>query len=245
MSNNSDVLVLIPNFNHAKYLVDSIESALKQTYACDILVVDDGSTDNSEEVIKSFGNKIQSIFKENRGPGHTRNTGVRWALSHNYKYIQLLDADDGMYPDKVELLRAVLEENYNKSDLYPVGISYDDYMHLYNLRNDIQILAVEFKRSATPELLWQNNLIHCNCMVHSDVFKNTQLAPNVYFDETMRVAQDYDFWLRATQKYIAWHYPEALSFVREGENNTAAPIQGKIRESCMITLRNRNAGAYA
>lgn len=241
----SDVLVLIPNYNHGKYLVDSIESALTQTYNCDILVVDDGSTDNSEEVIKSFGDKIQSIFKENRGPGHTRNTGVRWALTHKYKYIQLLDADDGMYPNKVELLRAVLEENYNSNDKEPIGIVYDDYYHMYDLQKDVPIYAIEFKRSSTPELLWQNNLIHCNTMVHTDVFKNTQLAHGVYFDESMRVAQDYDFWLRATQKYIAWHYPEALSFVREGLNNSAAPIQGQIREICMKALRNRNAGAYA
>lgn len=240
----SDVLVLIPNFNHAKYLADSIESALSQTERCDILVVDDGSTDNSQEVIKSYGDKVKFIFKDNRGPGHTRNTGVRWALSNNYKYIQLLDADDGMYPEKVEILRKILHENYNKNDKETVGIVYDDYFHMYDIKDDVKIHAIEFKRSATPELLWQNNLIHCNCMVHSDVFRNTQLASGVYFDEAMRVAQDYDFWLRATQRYVAWHHPEALSFVREGPNNSASPIQGDIRKMCMQALRNRNAGAY-
>jgi hypothetical protein len=150
-----------------------------------------------------------------------------------------------MYPEKVQILRNILHENYNKNgDIFPVGILYDDYDHLYGDLPNGEISVIEFKRSSTPELLWQNNLIHCNCMVHSDVFKNTQLSDGTYFDELMRVAQDYDFWLRATQKYIAWHHPEVLSFVREGTNNSAAPIQGKIREMCMQALRNRNAGAY-
>lgn len=241
----SDVLVLIPNYNHSKYIVDAIDSALSQTYKCDILVVDDGSTDDSVERVKSYGDKVNLITKENRGPGHTRNIGVQWALDRKtYKYIQLLDADDGMYPAKVETLRNILETNYNKNDVFAVAICYDDYDHLYDGLPNGQIRVAEFKRSATPELMWQNNLIQCNALVMTEVFNNTKLSNGVFYDENMRVAQDYDFWLRATTKYIAWHHPEILSFVREGANNSATPIQGEIRQKCMQALKNRNAMAY-
>lgn len=233
----SDTIVVIPNFNHAKYLSEAIDSALNQTYKCDIVVVDDGSTDNSKEVIAQYGEMIFSILKDNRGPGHTRNIGINFALSKKYDYIQLLDADDFMYSTKVEKLRKILDEHKE------VGVVYDDYnLLLHSLQNDVT--AREYKRSCTPETLWADNLIHCNSLVRASVFKNCQLVEGVYFDETMRVAQDYDFWLRATTKFIAWHHPECLSIVREGINNSAAPIQGDIRKQCMDKLRLRNSGAY-
>lgn len=234
----SDTLVLIPNYNHGPYLRESITSALDQTYECDVLVVDDGSTDRSIDIISEFGDAISFICKENKGPGHTRNVGINWALEKGYKYIQLLDADDKMMVSKVAILKEIL-------DRYPeVGIVYDDYYHLYSSPLFGEINAIEYKRSATPETLWTNNLIHCNSLVKTEVFTECQLGPQVYFDEQMRVAQDYDFWLRATQKYIAWHHPEALSFVREGVNNSAGKIHGEIREDCMNKLRQRNIGEY-
>jgi hypothetical protein len=142
-----------------------------------------------------------------------------------------------MLPNKVEKLKQILDEHRE------VGVVYDDYnILLCDLQTKIE--AREYKRSCTPETLWADNLIHCNCLVRSTVFKSCQLLEGVYFDEQMRVAQDYDFWLRATTKFIAWHYPEALSIVREGANNSAAPIQGKIRKDCMDKLRLRNSGAY-
>ncbi len=233
----SDTIVVIPNYNHGKYVGEAIESALNQTYKCDIVVVDDGSEDNSKEVIESFGQMVYSIFKPNAGPGSTRNVGVNFALSNGYKYIQLLDADDLMLPTKVEKLTKIL-------NLYKeVGVVYDDYCHLYSYLSST-IEAAEYKRSCTPETLWADNLIHCNSLVRAEVFTACQLVEGIYFDEVMRVAQDYDFWLRATTKFIAWHHPEILSFVREGENNSATPIQGQIRKDCMDKLRLRNSGAY-
>lgn len=227
----SKVLVLIPNYNHGPYVSEAIESALNQTYKCDVLVVDDGSTDNSKNVINKY--PVNKIFKENRGPGHTRNTGINWALKNGYEYIQLLDADDFMCNNKVEVLLPIF-------DLFKeIGIVYDDYFHLYRSGTSKPFSTVEFKLTATHDRMWAHNLIHCNSLVKSEVFENTRLRDGVYFDENLRVAQDYDFWLRAIQSYVAWHHPEPLSYVREGANNSAGNSSRDIRIACMQALRNR------
>ncbi|EAW35721.1 glycosyltransferase [Lyngbya sp. PCC 8106] len=94
------VSVLINNYNYGHFLNDAIDSALNQTYSnIEVIVVDDGSTDNSREVIASYGDKIVSIFQENRGQGSAFNSG--WKASQG-EMICFLDSDDTFYSEKVE-----------------------------------------------------------------------------------------------------------------------------------------------
>src|SRR5574338_1728080 len=86
------VSIIIPNYNHARYLGDAIESVLNQT--CEdheIIVVDDGSTDDSREVIRQFDGRVVAIFQENQGLSAARNTGIHAARG---ALISVLDADD-------------------------------------------------------------------------------------------------------------------------------------------------------
>ncbi|MEI6614258.1 MAG: glycosyltransferase family A protein, partial [Chrysiogenales bacterium] len=88
--NNSTVSVIIPTYNRAHFIAESIESILSQTYKdYEIIIVDDGSTDNTREVLKPFLNKIHYIFQENKGGAEARNTGIKKA---NGKYIAFLDS---------------------------------------------------------------------------------------------------------------------------------------------------------
>ena len=94
------VSVLINNYNYGRFLNDAIDSALNQTYSnIEVIVVDDGSTDNSREVIVSYGDKIIPIFQKNGGQGSALNSG--WKAS-NGDIICFLDSDDTFYPEKVE-----------------------------------------------------------------------------------------------------------------------------------------------
>jgi len=237
MDNQStEVAIVIPNYNHQEYVKKAVESSLSQSYPCKIIVVDDGSIDNSRSVLESYEKHgVEVIYKKNGGPGSARNVGVNAALKLGLKYIQLLDADDWMYDKKVETLYNIAESNDE------IGIVYDDYLHYYN---DHDFYAREYKISTTPEMMWRNCQIQCNSLVKSWVFKKAQLSNEVYYDESMRVAQDYDFWLRAIQHCVAWHHPEVLSVVRMGSNNSADPIRGKVREECLRKLRQRNAHLY-
>jgi glycosyltransferase involved in cell wall biosynthesis len=95
------VSIIIPCYNAAQYVSEAIESALAQTYSnCEVIVVDDGSTDGSLDAIQRFGDKIQIKTGPNQGASAARNTGVELARG---QWIQFLDADDRLVPNCVEL----------------------------------------------------------------------------------------------------------------------------------------------
>jgi glycosyltransferase involved in cell wall biosynthesis len=94
------VSVLIPNYNYARFLPEAIESVLSQTYpGIETIVVDDGSTDNSREVIASYGDRLISVFKENGGLTSALNAAFERSSGD---LISFLDADDAFEPEKVE-----------------------------------------------------------------------------------------------------------------------------------------------
>lgn len=94
------VSVIIPNYNYAHYLREAIDGVVNQTYQdIEIIVVDDGSTDGSSEILKSYGDRVVSIFQKNQGVSAARNNGVR---SSHGQYVAFLDADDSWLPEKVE-----------------------------------------------------------------------------------------------------------------------------------------------
>jgi hypothetical protein len=94
------VSVLIPNYNYARFLPEAIDSVLAQTYSSvEIIVVDDGSTDNSREVIASYGDRLVSVHQANGGQTSALNAAFERS---NGELICLLDADDAFEPDKVE-----------------------------------------------------------------------------------------------------------------------------------------------
>jgi glycosyltransferase involved in cell wall biosynthesis len=100
------VSIVIPNFNYAAFLGAAIESALAQSYrAIEVIVVDDGSTDESRRVIETFGDRIRSIFKTNGGQTSTNNAGF---LAARGDIVMFLDADDALRADAVELVVAAM-----------------------------------------------------------------------------------------------------------------------------------------
>lgn len=94
------VSVVIPTYNRARYVTEAIDSVLAQTVPPDeIIVVDDGSTDNTQDVLKRFGDRIKYIRQDNAGPGIARNTGIK---SSKNEYIAFLDSDDLWEPNRLE-----------------------------------------------------------------------------------------------------------------------------------------------
>ena len=91
--------IIINNFNYGRFIGDAIESALAQTYANnEVIIVDDGSTDNSREIIASYANRVQCVFKANGGQGSALNAG--FAASRG-DFVFFLDSDDVLFPDAV------------------------------------------------------------------------------------------------------------------------------------------------
>src|SRR6185295_19271400 len=103
------VTVIIPAYNAADHTVKTVQSVLDQTYSqIEIIVVDDGSTDDTRRKMESFGSRITYIFKKNGGACSARNMGLKIAKG---TYIGLLDCDDKYLPRKIESGVAHLEKN--------------------------------------------------------------------------------------------------------------------------------------
>lgn len=103
------ISVIIPSFNQSQYLSDCIESVLSQTKAPhEIIVIDDGSTDNSLEIARSYEDKgVKVIAQVNKGLASARNTGI---MNSTGEYILPLDADDMLYENAIELIEKTIEE---------------------------------------------------------------------------------------------------------------------------------------
>ena len=101
------VSCVIPVYNGARYLAESIESVLAQEYRpLEVIVVDDGSTDGTGAVLDAFGDRIRSFRQENGGPSVARNRGMEMSRG---EFIAFLDADDLWVPDKLRLQLDAME----------------------------------------------------------------------------------------------------------------------------------------
>lgn len=119
------VSIIIPLYNNEEHIANSIQSAINQTYMCkEIIIIDDGSTDKSLAIAKRYESEIVKIFhQENKGASAARNFGLQHAKG---KYIQFLDADDLLSPDKIESQVELLDGSDNKIA----------FCKLYDLIND-------------------------------------------------------------------------------------------------------------
>lgn len=110
------VSVIINNYNYDKYLKEAIDSALNQSYKNkEIIVVDDGSTDCSREIIESYGDRIIPVLKKNGGQGSAMNAGFRVSKG---EWVCFLDSDDVWIPDKIEKVIEVAKRNPDAIMIY-------------------------------------------------------------------------------------------------------------------------------
>jgi glycosyltransferase involved in cell wall biosynthesis len=112
-TNNPLVSALIPTYNYARYMADCVGSVLGQTYPnVELIVVDDGGTDDTRQRLENYMDRIRYIYQENQGVGGARNTGIKAARG---EYVALLDADDMWHPRKIEMQMRYVQENPNAS----------------------------------------------------------------------------------------------------------------------------------
>src|SRR6266571_8138521 len=103
------VSVVIPTYNSSQYLVNAVDSVLAQSVAdCEVLVIDDGSSDDTQEVMSRYGPPVRYIHQPNGGVAVARNRGIEESRG---RYVAFLDADDTWYGDKLERQLAALRGN--------------------------------------------------------------------------------------------------------------------------------------
>jgi glycosyltransferase involved in cell wall biosynthesis len=184
--NSSDrlVSVIIPCFNAEKWLREAIDSCIAQTYPkIEIIVINDGSTDHCLAIIKSYGDRVIWESGPNRGGSYARNRG--FVLSSG-DYIQYLDADDYLLPEKIERQVCCLEET-------GADVVYGDWRHRQHLPNgttfldDVQVSGPkeDFLESLLTDKQWVAPL--------ALLFKRDVVARCDGWDEGLKAAQDRDF----------------------------------------------------
>ena len=129
------VSVIIPTYNRAPLIPQAIDSVLQQTFAdFEIIVVDDGSTDDTESVVKTYGDRVRYVRTPNGGIGHARNVGMKHARG---RYFTFLDSDDLLYPYALELQTRLLERFPAVSMVCAEMTGFDDhgFVERYHLKN--------------------------------------------------------------------------------------------------------------
>lgn len=161
---NPKVSILIPCYNAERWIAQSIESALNQTYPNkEVIVVDDGSTDGSLEIIKSFGDSILWETGSNQGGNVARNRLLELSTG---EWLQYLDADDYLLPDKIEDQISYLNNHGYETDIIysPVIVEYpnnnhEKYVSTLPEPDDPWILLIKWQLPQTGGCLWKKQTI--------------------------------------------------------------------------------------
>ncbi|MGL6196499.1 MAG: glycosyltransferase family 2 protein [Thermoguttaceae bacterium] len=219
------VSVIIPTYNRAQFICESLGSVFAQTYQdFEIIVVDDGSTDNTEEVLAPYMDRIRYVKQENCGAAIARNRGIFLSTG---KYIAFLDSDDMWYPTKLEKQVAVLEENDSVGFVYCNGA--------YGKSPDSLIAGQVFSKTSPPsgyifnQIAFHNTIWTPSILIRREVFIKSGV-----FDPTLRRVEDYDLWLRICYFFNGVFIPEALFFVREHTGRISNHINHEL--SCCRSL---------
>lgn len=180
----SQVSVIIPAYNQGHYLAAAIQSVLEQTYAnVEVLVIDDGSTDNTAQVAQQFSDpRVRYIYQQNRGLSGARNTGIRHA---NGDFLTYLDSDDLFLPRKLELLLAELNARPQLGFVAGQAMPIDEVGQPIGKLFDQEL-------PANPTHLLLGNPLH----VGSVLLRRSWQERVGFFDETLRSYEDWDMWLR-------------------------------------------------
>lgn len=206
-----DVAVIIPAYNSARYLPESIESVLNQTYNdFKLIIVDDGSTDDTQRVLEPYKDRISYIYQKNGGPSKARNTGI---MATERRYIAFLDADDLWVPNKLEMQMELMNSNttmglvFSDAELFEEGGFAQG--SFWRLRGCYEEMMRECRMIHSPfsKLMVKNFILPSAALVKRECFLKVGL-----FDESFRypVAEDKDMWLRIAVHFSMGCVPYAL-----------------------------------
>ena len=188
--NRKPVSIVIPTYNRSEFLKESIASVLDQTCRdFELIIVDDGSTDNTLEILSAYKNSIVTIAGKHEGPSAARNRGIRAASG---EFIAFLDSDDLWMPDKL-----LKQMDFFRSNPGAMVCQTEEIW----IRNGTRVNSRKIHKKYSG-WIFEKCLPLCivspsAVMIHREVFNNIGL-----FDESLPACEDYDLWLR-----IAPHYP--------------------------------------
>jgi len=204
---NPLVSIIIPTYNRKNMVKEAIESVFKQSYTnYELFVIDDGSDDNTFELINQYKDNLYYLYIRNRGVSKARNLGV--TLSRG-EYISFLDSDDYWLPDKLRKQVRFMEENPNCS------VSQTDEIWI---KNGERVNPKKKHRKRSGDIFGQS-LKLCAVSPSSVMIKKSLFDSVGVFDETFPVCEDYDLWLRISKDHKVLLLNEKLVVKRGGHKD--------------------------
>ncbi len=184
-----EISVIIPTYNRCDLLKRAINSVIKQTITPkEIIVVDNGSTDQTYEMVSSLFPEINYFIEKKRGVSAARNKGI---LESKSKWIAFLDSDDTWKPTKLE---KQMEFSIFNQDKYRIIHTDENWYRNKKFLNQLK------KHKKSGGNIFKNSLQLC-CISPSSVVLNKQIFEEYgLFDENLEVCEDYDMWIRITSK---------------------------------------------
>jgi len=183
------ISVIIPTFNRKKTLERAIQSVMDQSLSpFEILIIDDGSNDGTEQWVKENFQNIKYIYQNNHGVSSARNTGIENAHGD---WVAFLDSDDEWLPNKLYEQVKAIDSNPEMKFFHTNEIW---------IRNGVRVNQMK-KHKKYGGYIFEKCLDICrvspsSVLIQKEVFDNIGI-----FDESLRVCEDYDLWLRITSKY--------------------------------------------
>lgn len=234
------VTAVIPCHNHRAWVNDAVDSVANQDYATKrVIVVDDGSSDGSAQVVLDRLDSLRVLVDEGErwvkagktasgvdvavarlpqsgGPSHARNVGIKLAWEDTDVFA-FLDSDDRYEPGKIA-------RSVEKLRLSPamIGEVYSDYDTLSTSGLRLRHYKPPFSR----EGLLRECIVNMDSLVSKCALEAVGL-----FDESLRVAEDYDLHLRISERFLIIHVPESLVLIRTGDHSSTATVRQEVWQS--------------
>lgn len=217
------VSVIIPCYNHGAYLQKAVESVWQQDYSpVEILVVDDGSVDETKEVTTKLSG-VKYIYQKNQGLSAARNTGIKYS---NGEFLIFLDADDWLLPQAI---------SFNVSQLLlndKLAFISGAHNKVFEKENIIREDIIEVKNDHYRNLLIGNYI-----GMHATVMYRRWVFDEMLFDTSLKMCEDYDVYLKIAKKYPVAHHMKIVAAYRLHSQNMSNNIPKML--SAVLCVLNR------
>lgn len=223
------VSVVISTYNRAHFVSDAIDSVLNQTFKdLEIVVVDDGSTDNTRQVLEKYGDSIHYVYQENKGRAEARNTGIKFAKG---EYIAFLDDDDMWLPQKLEKQVVFLNAHPDIGLVHTFTKVIDEGGK--PLRKATKHHLKLYKKAIKMGYAYEGMSQLCIMFLSTTMVRKWCFDKVGLFDPNIPAFEDWDFYLRLALKYPIGTIKESLVKFRQHKTHTSNDefTQGRIRTS--------------
>lgn len=221
------VSVIIPCYNHGQYLAESIGSVQAQDYgAVEILVVDDGSTDNTRQEAQKFPG-VKYIYQSNQGLSAARNTGIQHSKGD---LLIFLDADDWLLPGAISTNLRYLQANPGAA--FVSGAHQKVFVDTQQVKEE----SCEITQNHYTHLL-QGNYIG----MHATVMYRRQVFSEFAYDTSLRSCEDYDLYLKIARKHPVVHHTEKIAAYRLHSTNMSGNIPFMLKSVLAVLDRQQHS----